>query len=93
MYSSVWLLNSIFSFDRLAFEEGFDQFGSLFGQVIIENDDSKNIFEMNLPGVRLSRSSKEKITKLVPKTWSLVAVCKDGFVISMKAREIENQLK
>lgn len=48
---------------------------------------------MNLPGVRLSRSSKEKITKLVPKTWSLVAVCKDGFVISLKAREIENQLR
>lgn len=93
MNSWVRLLKSILSFYRLAFGEGFDQFGSLFGQVIIGNDDSKNIFEMNLPGVRLSRSSKEKITKLVPKTWSLVAACKDGLVISLKARAIENQLR
>lgn len=75
---------------RLSSDEGFDQFGSLFGQVILKNGDSKDTIELNLPGVRTSRSLDMKTTKLIPGTWSLVAACKDGLVVSLSARNIEN---
>lgn len=86
-------MDSIYIRCRLASDEGFDQFGSLFGQVILNNVDSKDTFEMNLPGVRTSRSLDVKTTKLVPKTWSLMAACKDGLVLSLSARSIENNDK
>lgn len=44
---------------------------------------------MNLPGVRMSRNLNEKITKLIPKTCSIVAACNDGLVISLSARAID----
>lgn len=31
-----------------------------------------------------------KTTRLIPKTWSLVAACKDGLVVSLSARNIVN---
>lgn len=79
--------------NRRASDNGFDQFGSLFGQVTIKHGDSKEVLEMNLPGVRQSRFLDEKSFSEPPKSWSLVAACKDGFVVSLSAQDIEIQNK
>lgn len=78
---------------RLFADKGFDQFGSLFGQVIIDNGDTKETFELNLPGVRTSRRLDEKITNDPKHMWSLMVACKDGFIVSLSAREVENENK
>lgn len=65
----------------------------MFGQLTIENGDSKDTFELNLPGVRTSRHLDEKITNDPENTFSLMAACKDGFVVSLSGREVENENK
>lgn len=80
---------------RLTSGKGFDQFGSLFGQVFINDNISKEIFEINLPGARMVRNVKydQRAMNDSLKTWTLVGTCKDGFVITLSAKEIENQSK
>lgn len=88
-------INHIFYQLRLTSGEGFDQFGSLFGQVSINDDISKEIIELNLPGVRMVRDVKDDQRTMNDslKTWTLVGTCKDGFVLTLSAKEIGNQPK
>lgn len=80
----------LFQFDfRLASANGFEQFGSLFGQVTIDSGDNREIYEMNLPGVRINRKLDVKPREI----WQLMASCKDGCVVSMLAQRIENEYK
>lgn len=80
----------LFQFDfRLASANGFEQFGSLFGQVTIDSGDKREIYEMNLPGVRINRKLDVKPREI----WHLMASCKDGCVVSMLAQRIENEYK
>lgn len=60
--------------------------------MIIEQNESRDTFEMNLPGVRISRKLKQN-TKLVSECWSLAATCKDGFVVSLSATDIKDNKK
>lgn len=46
---------------------------------------------MNLPGIRMDRNLEEKSTGIDSKTWCLMASCKNGLVISLSARDIENE--
>lgn len=78
---------------RFATDQGFDQFGSFFGQVSIGNGDNKDVFELNLPGVRMSRHLNEKIAKSPSKELSLMGACKDGMIVLLSGREIENELR
>lgn len=78
---------------RLTSERGFDQFGSLFGQISIDNKGTKEIHEINLPGVRMSRILEEKSIEADLKTWHLMASCKNGLVILLSARDIKNENK
>lgn len=48
---------------------------------------------MNLPGVRQSRYMDDKVYYEPDKTWSLMATCKDGFVMMLTAQDIENEKK
>lgn len=48
---------------------------------------------MNLPGMRSSCHLEEKVLHDPEKTWSLMAACKDGFVVSLTARDIECENK
>ena len=59
----------------------------------IENGDSKDVFELNLPGARMVRRLDEKITNDPHTTCSLMAACKDGFIVSLSARDVENENK
>lgn len=85
--SSCFIRFSLFS------ERGFDQFGAFFGQVTIESSNSKQCFELNLPGARTSRHLDEQVLHDPQRTWSLTAACKDGLVVSLSARDIENEIK
>lgn len=96
IYTLKWKKKSlklIWFYFRVASERGFTQFGSLFGQVTIGDDDSKEIHEMNLPGVRINRNSELKCNTAETKTWHLVAACKDGCVLSLLGRDIGNENK
>lgn len=75
---------------RLTSETGFDQFGSLFGQVTIGDGDSKEVCEMNLPGARHIRNSAMKPIAGLTR-WRLVGSCKDGCVVSLMAWDIQNE--
>lgn len=85
-------MNNESIFFRLTTDDGFDQFGSLFGQVTIERDASKDVFEMNLPGMRKVRHVKENQTTVYQslESWKIIGVCKDGFVFTLSAKEIDN---
>lgn len=93
-----WSLNKLillFNSRRSSDGHGFDQFGSLFGQVILKNgDDAKVVIEMNLPGVRRSRNHlDENLCNEEQKTISFLASCKDGLVLTLSAQDIENEYK
>lgn len=43
--------------------------------------------------MRSSRHLEEKVLHDPEKTWTLMAACKDGFVISLTAQDIESENK
>lgn len=65
----------------------------MFGQVTIDSAGSKEIHEINLPGARISRDLNEKFSETDAETWCLMASCKNGLVVSLSARDIENEKK
>lgn len=77
-------------FFRLASNTGFDQFGALFGQVNID-DEMKSVYELNLPGIRQVREPTE--LKRDGDDFSLIGVCKDGFVLSLFGKVINGNIK
>lgn len=67
---------------------GYDQYGSLLGQVFVQdynNDDSiMESIELNLPGLRQRRWGPHKVAHL-HRTASIVGVCCDGNVFTVGA--------
>lgn len=59
----------------------------------IVNDESKDVFELNLPGVRMSRHLNEKIARSPSREWSLMCACKDGMILLLTGREIDNEIR
>lgn len=49
------------------------------------------MYEMNLPGVRIDRSLEEKSKAVDSNAWCLMGSCKNGLVISLSARIVENE--
>lgn len=71
---------------------GFDQFGSLFGEITLHNDTSNDVVEINLPGMRFVREIiEDQLTELRSlNKWKIIGVCKDGLVFTLLAKDVEN---
>lgn len=65
---------------RFIAQFGFDQYGSLFGQIVIDNDVSKDVIELNLPGIRFWRELSRSLTL---NAFSIIGVCEDGLAFSI----------
>lgn len=78
---------------------GFDQFGTLFGQVHRQqttgndddDDDTTSTTVLNLPGVRQRRWTPDQAER-VRRSVSIVGVCPDGSVFVLGAHSLENNL-
>lgn len=73
---------------RFIAQFGFDQYGSLFGQIVIDNDVSKDVIELNLSGIRFCRELSRSSTSNV---FSIIGVFKDGLVFSIHCRNSNKQ--
>lgn len=65
---------------------GYDQFGSLFGQVHLKEDDNfMTPLELNLPGIRQRHWNSYSDERLRRET-SLIGVCTDGSMYIIRAQ-------
>ena len=71
-------------------DSGFDQFGSFFGHITIENDNGKNAIEFNLPGVRIVRDNQKQTQQANDDICSMVGVCRDGVVYTLHGKKVAN---
>lgn len=62
---------------------GFDQFGSLFGEVFLNGSEQEQ-FELNLPGMR-QNNRESSPSKVVRRTATVIGVAQDGMVFHLGA--------
>lgn len=75
-------------FRRSQAENGFDQFGSLHGQLTIEHEHAKDVTAFNLPGARVVRNASP--IQANDDVHSMIGVCRDGLVYTLHARNVAN---
>lgn len=75
-------------FRRSRTENGFDQFGSMYGQLTIEDEHAKDVTELNLPGARVVRSLSP--IQQNADVHSMIGVCRDGLVYTLHGRNVAN---
>lgn len=72
---------------------GFDQCGALMGQISIDNSDEKEIFEVNLPGIRRNRSNDIALmANNNKKCVTTIGVARDGCIFVILEKTFPNQL-
>lgn len=65
--------------------QGYDQYGAMFGEVfIVKEDEEKEQFEINLPGLRKRRWETGSVEKL-KSSRTIIGVFADGMVFNVTA--------